>query len=215
LRLIFVAIVFLLSLPAAELETQHAAEVTSSLGGNWSGTLHFRMRTQPDRAGLYQARLGPIVQYKLTERTNLLAGYYFTNVQPGANASWSTVHRVFGGGERQWHRTGRWIFDTRSVFERYYSKADPEFNRFRQRFRIQGTRPWAPYTAYEFFLDAEGRRGARYIAGVVAPAGAGVRMDFGYFYESRRIAQGGDRHMIMTVIYFRGPGRSTDTQAAH
>lgn len=196
------------SLSAAELQTQHAAD-TSLNSGRWSVVLHTRLRARAETLDLYQFRVGPIIEYGLTARTSLVGGYYLTRNE-AAPRVWSSTHRPFAGVEFAIARR-RLALDSRSLIERFYVPGRRDFNRYRQRLWVTRNAPGGgPYGSVEGLFDAEGLRSVRYGGGWrIGPRGA-VSIDFGYFYETRRSTEGGNRQMLLTTVHIRRQSKRID-----
>jgi hypothetical protein len=96
-------IVFVLSMAtvcplwAADIETQHAFDVTLPLKPRLELILHSRIRTQPGGLGFYQVRGGPVVSWDVTPRISLLSGYYYTRQERKIDNDFIGGHRLFGG----------------------------------------------------------------------------------------------------------------------
>jgi len=190
-------------------ETQHAFEYATALTPKLDLILHSRLRTQPSMLGLYQGRAGPIFDYNLTRRVSLLGGYYFA-LQTDAEQDVKGRHRFFGGAEVTALRAEWYTVDVRSLTERFTGEGS-DFTRNRNRIRWSYQGRFAPYASGEFFFDAKGWRGARISGGVRYRVQRSVDLDFGYFYEPRRVDLGPHRHMFLTSVHFRRlPGRRAD-----
>lgn len=84
---------------AAQIETQHAVDVTLPLEGKVEVLFHLRVRTRPGDLGLYQARGGPIFSYDFSERTSFTGGYYYATEEKVDDPDFVAGHRIFGGTE--------------------------------------------------------------------------------------------------------------------
>ena len=194
----------------ADVETQHAFDVTLPLKPRLEIILHSRVRTQPGGLGLYQVRAGPIVSWDAAQRVSLLGGYYYAQQQRKIDNDFIAGHRLFGGTELAVADTRRWSFDQRFLVERFLSDSADDFNRYRLRSRLSAKGSVAPYTSHEFFFDAQGWRSNRHSAGIrwsVLPA---LQVDLGYLYEHRRTGVGPDRHMWLTSIHWKKSSRRAD-----
>jgi hypothetical protein len=76
--------------------------------------------------------------------------------------------------------------DCRSVLERFVVDNEPDYFRFRNRFRVSlpGVRTW--YGGVEIFVDANGVRSTRYSAGLRRTFRGNFIVDMGYFFEDHR-----------------------------
>ena len=195
---------------AADLETQHAVDVTLPLKSKLDLILHSRIRIQPGGLGLYQVRAGPIVSWNATGRMALLGGYYYAQQERKADRDFIAGHRLFSSAEVAVAGNRRLGFDQRALVERLFSVAAPDFIRYRFRSRLSVKAPVAPYTSHEFFFDAQGWRSARHSAGIRWSPVRGVQIDLGYLYEHRRLDVGGNRHIWLTSLHFKKSSRQAD-----
>ncbi len=185
----------------AQTETQHGFDGSLRLAPRLDLVLHARIRTQPGRLGLYQARAGPILEYSWNSRFRLIAGYYYAQ-QENSQEDFIGGHRWFGGGEARVWSAVRARADVRFLAERFELAQGRDFARYRVRARVSGNRAVAPYGSVENFLDAGGWRSTRYAAGVRVGNGTRLSFDVGYFLEPRRADVGPTRHMFMTGVHW-------------
>lgn len=197
---------------AADLETQHALDITLPLTSRLELVLHSRLRTQPAALGLYQVRAGPVVSWSATPRIALLAGYYYAQQERKADRDFIAGHRVFSGAEVAVAGNRRVAFDQRGLAERFLSDAAPDFSRYRFRSRLSVKAPVAPYTGLELFFDARGWRSTRHSAGIRWSPVRRVQLDLGYLYERRRHDIGGNRHLWLTSFHFKKASRRADPE---
>lgn len=193
----------------ADVETQHAFDVTVPLRPNLEVLLHSRIRTQPGVLGFYQVRAGPIVSWRIRPRLALIGGYYYAR-QEQADNDFVGGHRPFAGGEVGLVEARRFSLDQRFLAERFLPGGGAHFNRYRLRTRIGAKGPIAPYASHEAFADARGWRSTRYSAGIRWKMLPAVQFDFGYFYEQRRASLAADRHMWITSIHLTRSSRRAD-----
>lgn len=194
---------------AAEVETQHAFDVTVALRPRLDLVLHSRIRTQPARLGFYQIRGGPILSWRLRPRLALLSGYYYAQ-QEQIDNDFIGGHRPFGGGEGRIVNSRWFSLDQRFLAERFLANRASDFNRFRARTLASARVALGPYGSYELFADASGWRSTRYSGGIrwrVLPA---AQLDLGYFYERRRANVGPNRHMWIVSFQVTGSRRRGD-----
>ena len=202
----FLIWLLLASAATAEIQTQHALD-TSFKMKQFEVLWHLRLRTQPEGGGLSQIRMGPILEFDLNDRLTLLAGSYFAREQEERH--WTTIARPFAGGEVMvWGRAVE--VDWRSVLERFVVDTEPDYFRFRNRFRVSmlGVRAW--YGGVEIFVDANGVRSTRYSAGLRRAFRGNFIVDIGYFFEDRRPHPLGERHMFSTSFHWRNKTRRID-----
>lgn len=206
---LLVAVAAIVPIGAAEVETQHAFDITLPLQPRVELVLHSRIRTQPDNLGFYQVRAGSILSWRIQPRVAVIGGYYYTQ-QEQIDNDFIGGHRPFGGGEILILEARRFSLDQRLLAERFLSDGPSDFSRYRFRTRASAKGSFAPYTTYEFFADAEGWRSARYSGGVRWTALPVLQLDFGYFYEHRRANVGPNRHMWITSIHLTRSSRRAD-----
>jgi hypothetical protein len=196
----------LASLASAEIQTQHVFD-TSVKRGRLELLWHFRVRTKPEGGGLFQLRTGPIVEFDLNDRLTLITGYYFTREQN--ERQWTSINRPFAGGEINiWDRAVE--VDWRTLLERFATPNEPDYFRFRNRFRISPAGTTAPYVGVELLVDAKGLRSTRYSAGLRRTFSEDFIIDFGYFFEDRGPTPAGERHMFSTSFHWRNKIRRID-----
>ncbi len=209
LRRVFISFA-LLSLGAAEPETQHGFDCTLPLARRWEVLLHARMRTQPGGLGFYQVRGGPVFSFDVSPRLALIGGYYYTQ-QEVIDRDFIGGHRYFGGAEGRLWDGRRAVLDARGLAERFDPDEARGFARYRTRLRLSAKSTFAPYASIEPFFDRQGWRAARFAAGLRWNLAGPWEVDTGYFYEERRARIGFDRHMFMTSLHFRKrPGKRGD-----
>lgn len=195
---------------AAQVETQHAFDVSVRVTARLDLVMHARMRTQPGGLGYYQGRGGPVLEYRLNGWFKAVGGYYYAQ-QESRFADFIGGHRWFGGGEGSICSTASLQVNVRVLAERFALQQSRDFNRYRARVRLSGRRSVAPHASAENFFDARGWRSTRYAAGLRVGNGSPVSFDLGYFLEPRRADLGGTRHMFMTSFQWNiGSKRRTD-----
>jgi hypothetical protein len=181
-------------------ETYHTFDIDVPTAHGVNVTLHSRLRTQPRGIGFYEARFGPIVNWRMNSRSTLSGGYYFA--EQNNESGYRIVQRPFAGASTTILSTARTDLSARMVVERTLTPTAADYNRYRGRLRLGGTRRLAPYTSFELFLDRHGWRSHRLAGGMRAAVGAHWRVDGGYFFESRRTDAGGDRHVWTTGVVY-------------
>jgi hypothetical protein len=192
---------------SAEIQTQHVFD-TSVKHGRFEALWHFRIRTKPEGGGLFQVRTGPVFEFDANDRLTFIAGYYFTREQE--ESRWTSANRLFGGGESMIWGNHAVEIDWRSLLERFILVREPDYFRFRNRFRINGRGSTAPYASVELLVDANGIRSTRYGVGLQRNFGNDIVADFGYFFEDRRPMPAGERHMFSTSFHWRNKTRRID-----
>lgn len=195
---------------AADVETQHAFDVTLPLKPKLELILHSRVRTQPGGLGFYQVRTGPIVSWDAAPRMTLLSGYYYVRQERKIDNDFIGGHRLFGGAEIAVVEARRFSIDQRFLAERFLPDAAADYNRYRLRSRLSVKGSVGPYTSHEFLFDARGWRSNRHSAGIRWSALPAVQIDLGYLYEHRRADVGPGRHMWLTSIHLKKSSRRAD-----
>jgi hypothetical protein len=191
------------SLVAEVLETQHAFDFVLRPASKLEITAHQRTRTQPNGLGVSQVRGGGIAEYFVIPRFSVHTGYY--RQFQATDHDWSSrTHRFFAGAAGTLARWEGVQLEGRSSIERWINSRDPAFTRFRNRLRIASNARTGPYATAELFIDSQhGWRSVRYGGGLRWRGSDSVELDFGYFYESRRIELGQARHVWQSAIRFR------------
>jgi hypothetical protein len=195
---------------AADVETQHAFDVTLPLKPKLELTIHSRVRSQPGGLGFYQVRTGPVASWDAFPRMTLLSGYYYARQERKIDNDFIGGHRLFGGAEIAVVDTARFSIDQRLLAERFLSDATADFNRYRFRSRLGAKGSLAPYTSHEFLFDAQGWRSNRHSAGIRWSALPAVQIDLGYLYEHRRADVGPGRHMWLTSFHWKKSSHRAD-----
>jgi hypothetical protein len=196
----------------ANVETQHAFDVTLPLKPRLELVLHSRLRTQPGGLGFYQVRAGPIASWDVAPRISLLGGYYYAQQERQIDHDFIGGHRLFAGTEIALLDTRRLSVDQRVLTERFLSDAADDFTRYRLRSRLSAKGSVAPYTSHEFFFDAQGWRSNRHSAGIRCSLLPALQVDLGYLYEHRRTGVGPHRHMWLTSIHVKKSPRPADPE---
>jgi hypothetical protein len=192
---------------SAEIQSQHVFD-SSVKRGRFELLWHFRVRTKPDGGGLFQVRTGPIFEFDVHDRLTFIAGYYFTREKN--ESRWTTINVPFAGGEIMlWGRRTVEV-DWRSLLERFAIAVEPDYFRFRNRFRISRPGETAPYAGVELFVDANGLRSVRYSVGLRRALSKDFVVEFGYFFDDRRPTPAGERHMFSTSFHWHNKSRRID-----
>ena len=116
---------------------------------------------------------------------------------------WEQYNRAMGGAEFPFEREG-FALTARVVGEHYWYGGEPDYNRHRERLvlRLSKVR-FQPQFGAETIWDAEGRANARAISGLSFPFSPSLSLDAGYYYDVRPARQGGNRHVIFTILRIR------------
>ena len=201
-----VACLLLARAAIAEIQTQHAFDTSIKVKA-FELLWHTRLRTTPEGGGLAQLRTGPILEFDLNDRVTLLAGSYFTREKE--QSQWNTITRPFAGTEVAiWERAVE--VEWRSILERFLVENDPDYFRFRNRFRVSMRGNRAAYAGVEIFVDADGFRSVRDAAGFRRTFQGDFIVDIGYFFEDRRPHPLGERHVFGTSFHWHNKTRRID-----
>lgn len=184
-------------LPAGEVWSWHAVDLTVLKSSRAEVVLHGRLRTGRDFTTVQQGRTGVISRFAMPRRVSLIGGYYYGREEDSAE-DWRNLHRVFGGLETLVYRTGGIAVDTRGLVERFFVPDRGQFTRYRHRFRLGTQKPLGPYLSSEWFFDADGYLSSRNGAGLRWRFSRAATVEFGYLYDARRSTVGEPRHVVVT-----------------
>ena len=184
----------------AELQADAAVDLRVFLSRNWDLLIHNRARVQAAESHWYDVSVIPILRYKARPNLQLYGGAFLTRYDFPA-AGWRTVYRPVVGVEPSL-RCGRVTLASRTGYERFLVTRGTDFNRYRERIRVSGSGPWAPYASVEAFFTSHGWATTRYGAGLHHDIDKHCGIEFFYWYEAREFAGAGTRHMLSTTLYF-------------
>jgi hypothetical protein len=193
---------------AGELQTDGAVDFRIGLGRRWDVLVHNRARVRATQNDWYDVSLIPIFRYQWRRNVQLGAGAFFSWFEYPNNNWQRHVRPVF-----YLEPSFRWsqaTFALRTQYERFLITNRPDCNRYRQRFRVSNGRTWAPYGSIEFFFTNHGYATTRYGAGVRRNLGKRNAIEWGYWYETRRLHDYGMRHMIHTTFTINFQGFAPD-----
>jgi len=194
---------------AAGLHAEAGMTGAVGLSRNWDTMLYARGRVVAKNNDWYDVSLVPIFIYKPSPAVEFTGGSYFTSFDYGGGSG-TAVYRPFVAVAPRLNRA-KFGLSARSRFERFFiTEGFRDFNRFRQRVRIQGSGDWGPHASVEFFFTAEGYTSSRYSAGIVRKLRGRHSVEVAYFYESSKLVDGGLRHMIQTIFHFNFKGLAPD-----
>ena len=193
---------------AAELQAEGAVDTRIGLSRRWDVILHNRARVKATENHWFDVSLVPIVRFQAHPNVTVMAGHFLTR-QDSPETGWKNVYRPFGGLEAVLRREP---FDlaSRTLFERFCVIGGRDSNRYRHRFRLIGNGTMTPYASIEFFFSNDGFLNTRYGAGVRKNLHGRHGIEFGYWYETRKLVEGGIRHMIVTTFHFNFKGLAPD-----
>jgi hypothetical protein len=100
--------------------------------------------------------------------------------------------------------------DWRSVLERFIVDNEPDYFRYRNRFRVSMPGVRTAYGGVEIFVDANGVPNTRYSAGLRRTFNGNFVVDIGYFFEDRRPHSLGERHVFTTSFHWHNKTRRID-----
>lgn len=168
-----------------------------------------QLRSQPHRDTFLRAQGGPILEWQVNKRWNLIAGYYFQESrQSGGDVEFQGAHRPFAGFEFSHPIHKRVSFETRHLYEYFKSLSRADTMRGRGRARFEFKLPLSPFVQNEVFYDGLGVQANRSEAGVEYKFSRQLRFQLSTFREIRPQRAGGDRTVISTRITFYGPWNS-------
>lgn len=167
--------------------------------GRFSLTLHSRLRHTDPLGELYQARLGPILNVRLTIRISAIGGHYFSRQDDGTG-NWTSQQRTFGGAELTPFRNSRFTIEGRSLVERFYGGPVDPYMRYRERVRITGPGRNLRPIGHAEVLFTQDRVLHRYMAGLRWQPAFLLTAETGY---EVRISNGAAAHIIGTTLNFR------------
>lgn len=132
---------------AQDLGSLHIADARLPLHRNFVLTAHSRVRSDQDLSRYFQARGGAIGMTRIKGGLHALTGYYFIDQRRVTSQVRDSWHRVFGGPIAFIPLSEGVLLESRTLYERFLSVPNGDFNRFRQRlwFDFPQTRlqPWA------------------------------------------------------------------------
>ena len=207
-RLLLALLLFAGIVPAAELQAEGAIDTRVGLSRRWDVILHNRARVRATENHWFDVSLVPVFRYKAHRSVTIMGGSFFTWFDfPGSG--WKNVYRPFFGPEMTL-RHERFLVTSRTLAERFFTTGGADRNRYRQRFRLIGRGALTPYAGVEFFFDNDGFLTTRYSAGARKDLGKEHGLEFGYWYETRKLTEGGVRHMIVATFHFNFKGLAPD-----
>jgi hypothetical protein len=195
------------SAEAAELHADGAVDTRIGLSSKWDVVLHNRARVRAKQNDWYDVSLIPIFRYQTRENLQLYGGAFFTWYEfPSGRRN---VVRPMAGVEPSIRR-GSVTLASRTGFERFLDIDGPDYNRYRQRFRVARRGSWTPYASIELFFTHDGLGTTRYGAGARRDIGRRNGIEFFYWYEARDFAGRGVRHVLSTTLHFNFKGLAPD-----
>lgn len=194
---------------AQQTQSQHEFNLTLTPGKRWDATVHSRFRTRVSEGEFFQARVGSMLGFQLTQRVELEGSYFFTRKlsgPAGRDSQWVSEHRPVAGFEATIFDKGLTV-DARTRIERFIGGSVEDFNRYRQRVQFSKNGRVTPYAGPEMLFDHHGLRSMRYAAGLEFKTASGkLEVDIGYFYENGEQPGISSRHMLSTTIEFARHG---------
>lgn len=208
LRLLaFVLLLARSGLPA-ELQSDGAIDVRVGLRQRWDVLVRNRARVRSASNDWYDVSIVPIFRYQWRPNIQLAAGAFFSWFEY-PNNDWQRVFRPLVAIEPTLFRKPVTLA-LRTQYERYLITERADFNRYRQRFRVSRGRVWSPYGSIEFFFTNRGYATTRYGAGLRRNIQKRDSVEFGYWYESRKLLDHGIRHMVSMTFTFNFQGFAPD-----
>jgi hypothetical protein len=164
-----------------------------------------QLRSQPHLDSFLRAQGGPVLEWQVSKRWNLIAGYYFQESRAKfSDPEMQGAHRPFGGFEYAF-KVHKYDAETRHYVE--YFKSLQANDSVRGRSRIRFEFPWLlqPFAQNEFFYDRIGIQAMRSEAGVRYSLTPWLEMQIGAFRETRPERTGGNRTVIVTRLTLDKP----------
>lgn len=165
-----------------------------------------QLRSQPHRDSFLRAQGGPILEWQVNKRLNLIAGYYYQSFrQTSSDAESQGAHRPFAGFEYGQRLNSTVGFETRHLYEYFKSLSRSDSMRGRARARFEFRKPLSPFIQNEVFYDYLGVQANRLESGFEYRVSKEGRFQLSVFHESRPLRTGGSRTVISTRIMIFGP----------
>ncbi len=193
---------------ATEPHAEAALDANIELGEKTDLILHNRARVRMETNEWYDISLIPFLSYKAHPNLTVFGGSFFTWFSE-TGSDHDNFIRPFGGVEPALHRESLSLA-ARTTYERFVGIGEPDFSRYRQRFRIIGNNSWTPYANVEFFWTGEGFASTRYGVGFRRDLGKRNGIEISYWYEARRLADGGLRQVVVLTYHLNFKGLAPD-----
>lgn len=188
----------LVPLRADDLESLHVFDLNFGLKPKLTLQGHTRLRTFENLGNFSQFRLGPILSWGAAPRLTILHGYFYTKQRAREVHTFSTVHRLWGGGQYRVYEDNGMALDGRLLAERFLSGSIDDYWRTRGRARLsRGTRIGKLYGSVEL-LRQQSIFYTWYTGGLQWRLDQGVTLGVGYEY--REAARGPGSHIIGTLF---------------
>lgn len=168
-----------------------------------------QFRSQPHVPAFLRSQGGPILEWQVNKRWNLIAGYYFQEFRGSSrDPEMKGAHRPFGGIEYG-RSMGKVGFETRHMFEYFKALATADSARGRARARFEF--PWKKtlFVQNEVFYDQLGVQANRTEGGLIWNVHKVFQFQPSVFYEARPERTGGSRLVFNTRMSFFGPFNKT------
>ena len=164
-----------------------------------------QIRSQPHRDTFLRAQGGPILEWQVDKKWNLIAGYYYQAFHLNANdPELRGAHRPFVGFEYAVRSRGV-LAETRHLLEHFKALNGPDSTRVRSRLRFELPLPLNPFAQNEVFYDRLGVQANRSEAGIDVKVAGPVSLQLSLFHEIRPPRTGGSRTVFSTRFTFDGP----------
>ena len=164
-----------------------------------------QIRSQPHRDTYLRSQGGPILEWQVNKRWNLITGYYFQEFRASErDPEQRGAHRPFVGFEYA-HKVGKVAFETRHLYEYFKALSGPDSARLRSRARFEFPIKLSPFAQNEVFYDSLGVQANRSEAGVEWKVFGPLEFQLSAFREIRPARTGGSRTVISTRVTFNGP----------
>lgn len=207
-RLLPLFLLLPMSAAAAELQSDGAVDFRIGLSRRWDVLVHNRARVRSTSNDWYDVSIIPIFRYQWRPKVQLAAGAFISWFEY-PNNDWQRHFRPIVAIEPTVLRKPVTLA-LRTQYERFMITERPDYNRYRQRFRVSRGRQWSPYASIEFFFTDHGYATTRYGTGLRRNINKRDSVEFGYWYETRRLNDYGIRHMFYTTFIFNFQGFAPD-----
>jgi hypothetical protein len=193
---------------AGELQSDGALDFRVGLSSRWDVLVHNRARVRAAQNDWYDVSIIPIFRYQWRRNVQVGAGAFFTWYEY-PNNDWQRHVRPVLSIEPSF-RWSKAVFTLRTQYERFLITNRADYNRYRQRFRASAGNSWAPYGSVELFFTNHGHATTRYGGGLRRKLGKRDAIEWGYWYETRRLHDVGLRHMFYTTFSINFQGFAPD-----
>ena len=185
-----------LPLAGAEFHAEPSIALRYVFSNKWDIVVGGRARVVAGDNYWYDLSVYPFLRYQAHPRVRIYGGGFVTWVDV-LDRRRSRLYRVSGGVEPTLYDGERVQLISRTGYERFFLPGLlPDFNRYRQRFRLRWVNRWSPYISAEVFFRNSGVSKSRYGVGARHRFVRRTSIDIAYWYEAVDLAGAGIRHML-------------------